>query len=169
VRLRKMGITLVPVLVPVCTGIRCDLVRSDAACHSCQNPMDTGDLRLFATPCEGLQKGKKRTQNPPRTTSWGSAPLPAPLHTFKTNNLQRMKPLSPRGFFRAQNRLVSLLVSLCDKLAIAICRLLLSIYGGAGRCPDELRSENAELMRRSQVLTSGGFGTRSMERCTVRK
>ena len=35
VRLRKMGITLVPVLVPVCTGIWCDLVRSDATCHSC--------------------------------------------------------------------------------------------------------------------------------------
>jgi hypothetical protein len=33
-----MGITLVPVLVPVCTGIWCDLVRSDATDHNRYNP-----------------------------------------------------------------------------------------------------------------------------------
>jgi hypothetical protein len=36
--------------------------------------MDIGDLRLFATPCEGLQKGKRRTQKPPRVLQNRSAP-----------------------------------------------------------------------------------------------
>jgi hypothetical protein len=59
-----MGITLVPVLVPVCTGIWCGLVGSDAKVKTAKTPIDIGDLRLFASPCESLQKGSKRTQNP---------------------------------------------------------------------------------------------------------
>jgi hypothetical protein len=74
VRLREMGITLVPVLVPVCTAIWCDLVRSDAIGLVAKIPMDTGDLRVFANPCEGLRKGKKGTQNPPTARSWGFDP-----------------------------------------------------------------------------------------------
>jgi hypothetical protein len=72
-RSRKMGITLVPVLVPVCTGIWCDLMQHSIAAKTLMN---TGDLRVSAAPCETLQKGKKRTQNLPIARSWGFAPPP---------------------------------------------------------------------------------------------
>ncbi len=45
--------------------------------------MDTGDLRVFATLCEGMQKDKKRTQNPPVATNT------YPASVFKHGQVRR--------------------------------------------------------------------------------
>jgi hypothetical protein len=80
---------LVAVLVAVGYPFLCDSMRHSARLP---RPLSTHSRKLIrdnATPCEALQNGKKRTQNPPEATPWGfDSPLPAPSNVFICNHLR---------------------------------------------------------------------------------
>jgi len=97
---------LVAVLVAVGTWILCRSLRLYAMTLARVYIVNNTVIRIYATSCDTMQKWFRRTQNPPRATSWGFAPPPG-TNTF--NRLQKKRPPSTGGRFRLVHVLVAVL------------------------------------------------------------
>src|ERR1700679_3126367 len=85
----------------------------------------------------------------------GSPPPPATTDKIlKLNRLRKNTASRPERPFRVWKALVPVLVPVCSSFAIVDFR-------GSIPCRERLRRRNEEFLKRSPVLTSGGFVTTS--------